>query len=443
MRKWTVLAASVLFLLFVGCGTAQSAYDEESIIALAKDTVAELQAGNFDVVESRFSDTFTEAVDFEEVELAWEDTIADIGAHLGHDEVTHEMLDDYFVVYVTEEYEITGVTVTLAFNEAEQLEGIYFKYAPISNLRQNDILTEFHVSLGADPEMPLAGTLTLPNGVEQPPVVLLVHGSGASNRDEAVGLIMPFKDIAHALAEQGIATLRYDKRTFAYPESSAILDQTITLREETLDDVSSAIALLQQEERVNGQKIFVLGHSLGGMLTPFIATEHPELAGIISMAGSLRPLYEIIYDQNMVIKESLDSDMLDTLAPRFDQLEEDLQLLRSGDLSGVQEDILLMGLSPIYQQSIIDYAGENYIDNVTQPMLILQGSEDFQVFADTDFSLWEETLAGRDNVTFKLYEGLNHMMMPAKGFTDSDEYEFLDTVETQVTDDIATFILKN
>jgi hypothetical protein len=79
-------------------------------------------------------------------------------------------------------------------------------------------------------------------------------------------------------------------------------------------------------------------------------------------------------------------------------------------------------------------------------MLIAQGSADFQVYPDKDYSLWQTTLAGRDNVTFKLYDGLSHLFMPnqisAGGVPDASVYNPPNHVDAQVIADIAAWITR-
>ncbi len=303
---------------------------------------------------------------------------------------------------------------------------------------------EFELIVEGDPSCPLGAALTLPRDVEKPPVVILVQGSGSSNRNEQIGENRPFADIAHGLAQRGIAVLRYDKRFFTYPERAMEISD-LNLREEYLDDVSAAIALMQEDERVDGSRIFVLGHSLGGSLVPAVAAEHPELSGIISMAGSLRLLWEISYDQNQELLSTMDRDSLpeeqqELLEQQITQLEADMEVLRGDELDEQPADASLLGMPAGYWQSIKEYCGMNFIDEVEMPILVLQGDADFQVFPDKDYTLWQETLADRENAEFHLYEGLNHLMMTTQGKRDVSEYETAGHVEEQVIEDIAAFV---
>ena len=76
---------------------------------------------------------------------------------------------------------------------------------------------EVKIIICTNTKYPLNGILTLPNKINYPvPAVVLVHGSGASNMDEKVLKLTPFKDLAKGLASRGIAVIRYDKRTYAH-----------------------------------------------------------------------------------------------------------------------------------------------------------------------------------------------------------------------------------
>ena len=96
------------------------------------------------------------------------------------------------------------------------------------------------ITVGSHSEYPLSGTLTLPDNLNHPvPAVVLVHGSGASDQDEKVGKLKPFRDLSEGLAVNGIASLRYDKRTFVHARKMMKQGQ-ITIYDETIEDAVKA-----------------------------------------------------------------------------------------------------------------------------------------------------------------------------------------------------------
>lgn len=161
------------------------------------------------------------------------------------------------------------------------------------------------IVIGAETKYPLNGILSIPSETSGLfPAVVLVHGSGPSNMDEKVGNNSPFKDLAKGLSEKGIAVLRYDKRTRVYGKEMRN-NPGLSVKEETIEDAILAADFLRKDSRIDSNKIFIAGHSLGGMLAPRIDAEGGNFAGIIIMSGSPRRLEEIIMDQNNDLLNSL------------------------------------------------------------------------------------------------------------------------------------------
>ena len=106
------------------------------------------------------------------------------------------------------------------------------------------------IIVGENTKYPLNGLLTLPEDLSKPvPAVVMVHGSGSTNMDESVYKLTPFKDLAEGLAQYGVASIRYDKRTFVYGKEM-VKSGIITVKEETIDDALMAIELLKKDERI-------------------------------------------------------------------------------------------------------------------------------------------------------------------------------------------------
>ena len=120
-------------------------------------------------------------------------------------------------------------------------------------------------------EWALPGTLTMPDGAGPFPAIVLIHGSGPNDRDETIGPNKPFRDLAEGLPSRGIAVLRYEKRTRQHSGKMAALKDTLTVKEEVTDDALLAVALLRKTEKIDSRRVFILGHSLGGMMVPRIA----------------------------------------------------------------------------------------------------------------------------------------------------------------------------
>src|SRR6185369_13532941 len=131
----------------------------------------------------------------------------------------------------------------------------------------------------------LPGTLTVPSGAGPFPAVALVHGNGSNDRDETIGGAKVFKDLAEGLASRGIAVLRYEKRTKVFSARMAGMGAT-TVEEETVDDAVAGAAFLRTQKEIDPNRVYVLGHGLGGYVAPRIAEDDAKLAGIAILAGN-------------------------------------------------------------------------------------------------------------------------------------------------------------
>ncbi|MBE6575662.1 MAG: alpha/beta hydrolase [Ruminococcaceae bacterium] len=304
------------------------------------------------------------------------------------------------------------------------------------------------IVLGENTRYPLNGLLTLPEGAEKPvPAVVFVHGSGSSNMDEKVGKLTPFRDLAEGLAARGIASVRYDKRTYAHA-FRMLRDKSgpITVREETVEDAILAAELLRRDGRIDPGRIFIVGHSMGAMLAPRIHLEGGDFAGLVLMAGTPRRLEEVLMEQsNEALAEmpallrKLAGGSIRKLGRKFEGLydlsDEEAKAQRLGG-----------GTTLYYFKEMGQPTVADHLAQVQVPMLVMQGEMDVQVKAGVDFALYRELLGERENVTFRLYPGLNHAFVPALSGKISDakrEFSRERHIPAEVLDDMAAWILVN
>jgi hypothetical protein len=280
--------------------------------------------------------------------------------------------------------------------------------------------------------------LTLPKGDGPFPVVVLVHGSGPNDSDETIGPNKPFKDLAWGLASRGIAVLRYEKRTKQYPLRCTEMIENFTVDDEAVDDALTAIEVLREEEKIDQERIFVLGHSLGGMLAPRIGVRDGKLAGIILLAGNTRNLPDMIMDQVQYIA-SLDGKIDNAEAKQIEEAEELVRKVKELDMA---ENEIVLGASKAYWEDLMEYDPVKTAKELSLPMLILQGERDYQVTLE-DFNGWKEGLGRRENVTFKLYENLNHLFMSGRGVPSPAEYQIAGNVGQIVVENIAEWVKKH
>ena len=271
------------------------------------------------------------------------------------------------------------------------------------------------IVIGANTKYPLKGLLTLPDQVHVPvPAVVFVHGSGSSNMDEKVGKLTPFRDLAEGLAAHGIASVRYDKRSFAHG-FKMLTDRnlTITVKEETVDDAVAAAALLRKDPRIDPDKVFIIGHSMGAMLAPRIDEEGGNFKGLILLAGTPRKLEEVLIEQTEEALASLKGFARKIGQKQADKLKETFTGLYEMSDEEAMKKKMGGGTTLYYFKEMGERPVSGYLAKLQKPMLIAQGEKDFQVKADRDFLIYQELLKEKENVTFRLYENLNHCFVPS------------------------------
>lgn len=309
-------------------------------------------------------------------------------------------------------------------------------------------MIEEKIIIGKDTKYPLNGLLTLPDHTNIPvPAVIFVHGSGSSNMDEKVGKLTPFKDLAKGLSKHGIASIRYDKRSFAHG-FKMLKDKSvsITVKEETIEDAIFATEFLKKDPRIDSKKIFIIGHSMGAMLAPRINAEGGDYKGLILMAGSPRKLEDIMIEQMEEAISTMNgltkwimNKQLNKLIKTFDGLyeltDEEAKKRKVGS-----------GTTLYYFKDMGEHSVSKYVDDLKKPILIMQGEKDFQVKVDKDFSAYQNLLKDKPNATFKLYSNLNHVFVPSVYgciTKAKKEYNVEQHIDETVIADIADWIQKN
>ena len=285
----------------------------------------------------------------------------------------------------------------------------------------------------------LPGTLLMPDAKAPFPLVILVHGSGPNDRNETIFGNTPFKDIAVGLAERGVASYRYDKRTLVYGNKFSQM-QNPTVYDETINDAVAAAEFFKNNPDIS--KIYILGHSLGGTLIPRIDSKCGIAAGYIILAGATRPLEDLILEQTEYIFENDKATNPAIKQLKLTAVKNIVQNIRTLTPDSKKYPGELMGAPASYWLDLKGYEPAKEAKNIAKPLLILQGMRDYQVTIK-DFDIWKSELAGKSNVGFRLYPGLNHLFIRGIGKSTPAEYLIKGHVADEVIDDIASFVSEN
>lgn len=454
MSRLTLIV--VLALLLGGCAgpaPSPSSADPGRAAVLQPTAIAlveGMEAGSFDPVAAAFDPKLAGQVTSSGLKDAFTKTVEPLGAYQSITGAYTVRVNGSDVVYVVAKHATASLRVLMSFDSSDRVNGLYFAQATPEEIAKasGTVATypptgqhalDTAVSVGT---YALPGVLSVPAGGQKLPiVVVMLSGSGPNDRDETIGKAgnKPFRDIADALAAHGISTLRFDKSTRAAADR---LPTPITLAAEYFDDAKAAIDLARARPELAGYAIYVLGHSEGAMVMPRVLADNPGVAGGISLAGSPRSLFDIMYDQNVaVVNASTASDAEKQAAlAHARQVMDDAKAMTDpngtppAELAGVMSAAYIVGLNNLRQADAAQA--------LTVPLLFLQGEADFQVSMTADFGGWKSLLDGRPSVTFASFPGLNHLFMPTQGLATTADYDAPATVDPAVTDAIAAWLAK-
>jgi dienelactone hydrolase len=411
----------------------------------AKAFIATMVKEDFKAAAKDFDDTMVQASPPEKMEKVWKDVTASTGAFKKQGAAVKEKAGKYEAVVVTCEFEKASLDIRVVYDADGKIAGYFIKpaktaydFKPPPYAKKDSFLeTEVTVTTG---EWSLPGTLSLPKGDGPFPAVVLVHGSGPHDRDETIGPNKMFRDLAWGLASEGVAVLRYEKRTKAHP-TEVVKIKDLTVKEEVLDDALSAVELLRKTKGIDPKNIYVVGHSLGAMAAPRLAQLDPDIAGLVVMASPTRPIEEVLVEQLEYVF-SLEKNLSDEQKAKLETIKKDAARLADPKLS--PEDLMsgtLLGATFTYWKSMGGLQPTATAVKLKQPIFVLQGERDYQSTM-ADFEGWKKALADRKNVRLKSYPKLNHLFMEGEGKAKPSDYEKPGHVAKEVIDDVAEWIKK-
>jgi len=433
----------ILFISFLSAAPKDQKVFEESV-SIAKSFLNQLAKLQFNEAARHFDDTMTDLMPPSKLEELWNQIQSQVGSYKRYSDIQTQLTPEYDVILIRCEFEKAELETKIVIDRKKKIAGLFFRpapskieYMPPSYCEEN-LFDEKEIYIGSK-EWKLPGTLTTPKGQGLYPAVVLVHGSGPNDRDESIGPNKPFRDFACGLASRNIAVIRYDKRTKVHGKKMASVKGQDTVKEETIDDVLLAVKLLRNEDRIDKNKIFVLGHSLGGMLIPRIATRDEKIAGFIILAAPTRPLEDLMVEQIDYIY-SLKPELTEDDKKYIKKVHQEVQRIKKLEPKN-KKDLkkIILGAPATYWLDLAGYQPAESAKTIMKPLLICQGGRDYQV-TDADFEGWKTALSGKENVSLKLYPELNHLFMEGKGKSSPAEYQAFGHVSSRIVKDIADWI---
>ncbi|MEV0617877.1 alpha/beta hydrolase [Nonomuraea sp. NPDC050404] len=411
--------------------------------AIAVSVVELAREGRFGEIEKLFGAQLRAVVSAQMLQVAWVAEVGKRGSASGVGQPVSEAagagLVRVSVPVVCEQGELTLIVLVDDIGELQGLQLAPANTAPWSPPPYAEVerFSEQEVTVDAD-SFAVSGTLSLPRDREPLAGVVLLGGGGPFDRDGTSGPNKPLKDLAWGLATRGVAVLRFDKVTHTH--SQVMNAPGFTMTSEYVPHAAAAVRLLQRRPEVDPDRVFVLGHSMGGKVAPRVAAAEGSVAGLVIMAGDTQPMHHSAVRVARYLASSspayLDQDAVDMIVRQAAMVD-------SPDLSSSTPTASLpLGLSASYWLDLRDYDPVATAAALDRPMFILQGGRDYQVTVADDLSGWRAGLAHRSDVTIRVYDADDHLFFPGEGLSTPADYETAQHVDPVVVGDIAEWLTR-
>ena len=288
----------------------------------------------------------------------------------------------------------------------------------------------------------LAGTITRPTTAGKAPALILIGGSGPTDRDETVAGIPVFGQIARDLVAAGFIVLRYDKRGVGQSggraESATIADYA--------EDVRWALNWLEDQDGVDKERIGLVGHSEGALVAMLVAArERGKVGAIALLAGPSTDGATVVLEQQRLLLSKMPIDEAQRAEKVALQQKINSAVITGKGWDEIPESARRVADTPWFY-SFLTFDPKKAMADTRQPILVVQGGLDVQVQPYHADRLAEMARARRGKALVDVVKvpGVNHLLVPAKT-GEVSEYASLGEdaqVSPQVTTAIADFMLK-
>jgi len=281
----------------------------------------------------------------------------------------------------------------LAFGEGG-VEGLWLAAVPPVPAGTGAARSE-DVAVG-EPPLLLGGTLATPALPGRHPAALLLGPLGPLDRDGTSPGRKPMRDLAEALAGHGVATLRFDRRTAAWPEGPS---PRLTVEREVIADAILALRQLHGRPEVDPTRVFVVGVGLGGTLAPEVAARAGHAAGAVLVSCPPHSWPLALLEQARAERPAGSAELL--------RLEREVEKVLGGRL-GTEETFL--GYPQGYWSELTGHDPATWVKRLGRAALVLRGERDNLVSPD-DLRAFQRVLEGQPGVSLATAPGVDGLLL--------------------------------
>jgi len=270
--------------------------------------------------------------------------------------------------------------------------------------------------------LPVYGTVTRPEGKNQAPAVILVAGSGPTDRNWCSPLLPGTngsgKLLAEKLAEMGYLTFRYDKLASGphVKENLPRLIGKISMQSHK-EELSGAIRAVIREENVDQRRIFALTNSEGAIHAVNYQLDgySPKFSGFILTGAPGRSVGDVARKQIEAISQNFPN--ADIIMEKYDQavshfiagMPVTIDPTLPSPLKQLLQSLEVPANLP-FSRELWNYRLSEYIKMIKEPLMVLIGKKDIQVSWQTDGKILEEVLSKQRDASFNYPDNANHVL---------------------------------
>jgi hypothetical protein len=196
-----------------------------------------------------------------------------------------------------------------------------------------------------------------------------------------------------------------------------------------------ALAAVRALGAAGTERVFVVGHSMGGKIAPRVAAAEPDLAGLVIMAGDVVPMHHAAVRVARYLAKLYPGERTAKMVETFERQADELE---APELPAAEP--MMLGFSGAYWADVRSYDPVATAAGLDLPMLIMQGGRDYQVTVSDDLALWRAGLDGRPDVSFRVHDDANHLFFTGSGPSTPEEYAIPGHVDAAVITDIADWM---
>src|SRR4051812_29176507 len=287
-----------------------------------------------------------------------------------------------------------------------ELASVAVRSQPVRNPNDTDVIIPA-------PGFSLAATMTSPTtmGKLRLPVIVLVAGSGSVDRDEVAAGVPIFAQLARGLAENGFLVLRYDKRGVG---QSGGRSERVTLQDYT-DDLITIVKWLAKRKDIDPRRITVAGHSEGGAVAMHAAAREEPISSLVLIAAPGVPGGDLILEQQKHALDLMGASEAERKAKTELQTRIQEAVINDKGWESIPPQLRAQADTPWFK-SLLLFDPAKVMEKLDQPILIIQGDLDQQVFPHNADQLAALARTRKKSLPVEAIHlpGINHLLTPAK-----------------------------